>query len=256
MNYLYLDIETVPDTSRAHLWGLPEAPEMLPLYTEEPEALLAGTVGAISAFLKTYGESIDLETLEVLGDFEAHTRDRVGVHKAIGSAMAASGGLSKRLSLDPELCRIVAIGTAVGDGVPVAAIPSADGEGAALSALWGEMAYKPGQDPPITVGYNVLGFDIPVILARSILLGVKPSRPISLRKWGNRDAIDIMYCRFPFGKYKPLKVLSEQYGIGAEAPGMDGSMVAYMDKEELAKYVISDILLVRELHRRFQGYFC
>jgi hypothetical protein len=54
----------------------------------------------------------------------------------------------------------------------------------ALKLIWNildDQAFSP------IVGYNILGFDLPVIFARSILLGAEATRAIDMRKYGNPD---------------------------------------------------------------------
>lgn len=123
----------------------------------------------------------------------------------------------------------------------------------ALKLIWNildDQAFSP------IVGYNVLGLDLPVIFARSILLGVEATRAIDMRRYGNPDVIDLMVARFPSGRRKSLKTLAAQYGIEVPCPDVDGGDVFGMSPEERAEYVRRDVIVTRALYQRFRGYFC
>lgn len=123
----------------------------------------------------------------------------------------------------------------------------------ALKLIWNildDQAFSP------IVGYNVLGLDLPVIFARSILLGVEATKVIDMRRYGNPDVIDLMVARFPSGRRKSLKTLAAQYGIEVPCPDVDGGDVFGMSPEERAEYVRRDVIVTRALYQRFRGYFC
>jgi hypothetical protein len=251
---IYLDIETVPDDTRRHLWDLPEEPEVYP----EPTSLIAGTVSDVRDFLNEYALTLSSGYLDAIEAAEAQRSrgPRKGVRKALAKARRAEADLYKELSLDPERCHIAALGYAVGDGdVQGIAVDERMPEDELLQVVWNILQTGWENNSPI-VGYNVIAFDLPVILARSILLGVTPTRSIDLRKYGNPDVVDLMIARFPSGRPKSLKTLATQYGIEIPCPDVDGSDVLTMTPDERAKYVKSDVVVTRELHRRFRGYFC
>lgn len=50
--------------------------------------------------------------------------------------------------------------------------------------------------------------------------------------------------------------MATQYGIEIPCPDVDGGDVFTMSPEERAEYVKSDVVVTRELYRRFKGYFC
>jgi hypothetical protein len=251
---IYIDIETVPDDTRRHLWDLPEEPEVYPW----PSTLIAGTVSDVRGFLDEYALSLPQDYLDVIevAEEQRSRGPRKGVRKALAKARRAEADLHKELSLDPERCRIAALGYAVGDGeVQGIAVGERMPEDELLQVVWNILQTGWENNSPI-VGYNVIAFDLPVILARSILLGVTPTRSIDLRKYGNPDVVDLMIARFPSGRAKPLKTLAEQYGIEIPCPDVDGSDVLAMTPAERAEYVQSDVVVTRALHRRFRGYFC
>lgn len=77
-----------------------------------------------------------------------------------------------RCGLDPDLCRIVALGcgwATGGDGVTICR--DEDEEASALKALWRTVTDS-GDVRPI-VSFNGFGYDLPVLMRRSQLLGVE-----------------------------------------------------------------------------------
>jgi hypothetical protein len=251
---IYIDIETVPDDTRRHLWDLPEEPEVYPL----PSTLIAGTVSDVRDFLDEYALALSSDYLAAIeaAEGERSRGPRKGVRRALAKARQAEADLHKELSLDPERCRIAALGYAVGDDeVQGIAVDERMPEDGLLQTTWNILKTGWRSDSPI-VGYNIISFDLPVILARSILLGVTPTRSIDLRKYGNPDVVDLMIARFPSGRAKPLKTLATQYGIEIPCPDRDGADVLAMTPNERAEYVKSDVVITRALHRRFRGYFC
>ena len=153
------------------------------------------------------------------------------------------------------------MGWAVGDGEVNSTVVKFEddytqGEMALLEFFWRMIA----NHSPI-VGFNCLSFDLQVIKARSILLGVEPSRILNDSPYSsNRDVCDLMLSRFgtraqPMG----LKKLAKLYGIPVPAGDVSGSDVEELwrtDPEKLGEYVRSDVWITRELRRKWSGYFC
>lgn len=283
---LYLDIETIPDESRMELFDLPPLPELPPETTSarcpEPDTLLALPLDKLRRELMELNP--DEAYLEWLPQRELiySKKPRAGVAEACKAALQAKreadravAAREKEMSLTPEFCRVAAVGWAIGDG-PVKSMidghpfvfQTASGvnsefvatERGMLEQFWG-LAER---HSPI-VGFNVLGFDLQVIRARSILLGVEPSKLLNDSPYNNRDVTDLMLCRFGrggMGAGKPmgLKRLAKLYGIpvpaGQETSGSDVRRLLAEDPAALGRYVESDIEVTRALHRRWSGYFC
>src|SRR5690606_25146061 len=107
-------------------------------------------------------------------------KSRKGVFDLINKAFARmtesesiAADNCKKMATTPEMCRIVSMGYACGDG-PVQSITfdKKVTEVEILGLFWSLAKNCRG---PVC-GYNILGFDLPVIFARSILLGIKPTR--------------------------------------------------------------------------------
>lgn len=271
---LFFDLETAPDYSRAELFGLD------PLPTPRPESGVSecGGPSAVEDFLKLSLDQINGELkrlnpcdawLDLLADAEQkREKPRVGLLGAVKSAREARNVAvnavaerKKLLSVTPEFCRIVAMGWAFSDGDQPESLLAIDAdheiqddlERRLLESFW-SMA----TDCDRLVGYNVLGFDLPVIFVRSLIMGVPASKRIDLRPWGT-DVIDLMERRFTKSKAMKLKDLARVLGIPVAAGDVDGSQVAELAEVNpglVATYVQSDVAVTRDLFRLYEGYFC
>ena len=258
----YFDIETVPDFSRRDLFGLDEIPAEQPVCAfgdmMPPDEFVSQTIGDMKKSVD--GASPPDEWLDaVLKAEEGGKKFRAGVAdlvKELRSQRDAIGKLvtaqNKQMSVTPEMLRIVAVGFAIGDD-EVWSNCSED-EVSLLDAFWSAVL----NNGPL-IGFNILEFDLPAIFARSVLLGVKPSRRFDTRPWG-KDVCDLMYERFPKSKAMGLKPLARMYGIEIPEDDVDGSQVLELwqarEFDQINRYVISDVEITRQLHRKWSGFFC
>jgi len=274
LSAMFFDIETVPDYSRLESFGLEPLPtiqpETAPAECPEIAALLKSGLEVIEKRLLSLNPTD--EYLDAVSSTEALTdKPRVGVGKAVAAVKTArervknaAGDRRKLLSVTPEYCRIAAIGWAVPGGDVESSVSSltcgehADcdttDERTLLEAFWSlALECRP------LIGFNVLHFDLRVIMVRSALLGVMPSRFMDLKPWG-RDVIDLMIVRFGSASgAMGLKKLAPLYGIELPAAGVDGSQVEELmrtDPKKVAEYVRSDVAITRELYRKLSGFFC
>jgi len=107
------------------------------------------------------------------------------------------------------------------------------------------------------VGHNIIGFDIPFLTKRALVLGVKlpPEHiwPRSLKPWDNK-VFDTMTA-FGNGKeFISLDNLARNLGIKGKGE-TTGKQVHYMWQQclhdEIAEYCADDVRIVREIHERF-----
>lgn len=166
----------------------------------------------------------------------------------------------KEMAVSPEMNRIVAMGWAVGNddvrSLVVGEKNAGDGETTEIDIL--ETLWSLAAQASTVIGFNILGFDLPTIYVRSMLLDVRPSRQFDLKPWGN-DCIDLMAVRFPKSSAKRLKWLAAAMDIEVPAGDVDGSRVEELWKTDPAKvgeYVRSDVSVTRELHQMYRGFFC
>lgn len=264
---VYFDIETVPDESRRHLFGLDEPIEEKPIKEPQntPAQLVAGTVAQIKEILEANNPSDDwlagLEAAETAGK----KRETVfwlisSIRKARNSSNdpQAKADKIKKMSVTPEYLKIVAMGIAIGSGDPVGLVVNDHLNGSVSEVELLEWFWDVVKHAGAIVGYNILGFDLPAIMVRSALLGVTPSRTFDTKPWGT-DTIDLMLKRWPRGGQMRLKDVAPLYGIEVDAGDMDGGQVYEVFETEphkLKVYVASDVKLCQRLHRVWSGLFC
>lgn len=265
--HLYFDIETIPDESRLDLFDLepiPEQPTRLALAECGPvEDVREHDIPGVKAWLSHNNPCAEfLDSLRAAE--QADKKPRKGVLDAIDSYIeslakidSAAADRRKLLSLTPEYCRVCAIGFGGDNTAPIESyVVGLDGAAEAdlLRRFW-EIAGS--HDVRHLVGFNVLGFDLPVILTRSLLLGVEPTKQLDLSPY--RDSvIDLMARRWPKGGAKPMKTWAKLLGVPVPEEGVDGSQVAELfatDPAALRRYVVSDVVVLRTIHERFAGLF-
>jgi len=269
-NALYFDFETIPDYDRLDSFGLDPVPEPKPLTPAAkcptPAGFLADTAAHIKSRLTELNPAVDYCRRLYAVERDGKKRSTVIAHIRAASeggntSDQAKADRRKLLSTTPEFCKIAAFGWAVaGDEVYSDVLSKEMTEVDLLVAFWGLVQqYQP------LIGFNILGFDLPVVFFRSAILGVKPTKFIDTKPWG-KDVIDLYAKRFPsrsFGSGRPakLKELAPLAGIDVPAGDVDGSQVEeLMESDEgrtkVGEYVRSDVEITRQLHWFYSGYFC
>jgi DNA polymerase elongation subunit (family B) len=107
------------------------------------------------------------------------------------------------------------------------------------------------------VGYNILGFDLPYLMARSMYLGVHVPLIPNLAKFRTDPVTDLMAIRYNWDAYKNkgLKQVCKLLGIPNDCPDVDGSQVKDLDLQTLRTYQASDVKLTIELFKRMNGVY-
>jgi len=157
----------------------------------------------------------------------------------------------EKAALDWDLCTIRAIGLANGvDGEPEVIIGKPEYD--MLQEFW-----KRAVDATLLIaGFNVLGFDLPVILRRSMELGIYCPR-LDLRRYQISPITDLMQILAGWGstRYRSLEWYANRYGIHNACPDLDGSMVKEMDDETLKHYLANDISMTQDLYKLMKGVY-
>lgn len=205
----------------------------------------------------------------------ANLKDPVKIAAAIEEKKAE---LIANAALDPDYGKILSIGMSYGDEIDVLVVGDClinidgtieDTEGNPVSftqkefyteakiieIFWHHFADCGGN----CVGYNILGFDLPYLMRRSMALGVKVPFIPNLAKFRTEPITDLMAILYNWGsdRYKGLKQVAKLYGITNECPDVDGSKVKDLTTEQLRAYQASDVKLVIDLYKRMNGvYFC
>lgn len=157
-----------------------------------------------------------------------------------------------RAGLDLDLCRIVAVGLmAEGlDQVRVFVAKDSDDEAAMLRELW---AYLTLDRHPVLVGFNMIGFDLPVLIRRSQYLGVTYPRLVLDRYRTPHEDLMLKLTWNGLVKAKSLKFYAKRFGIPCDdtVSGADiGALVAAGDWEKVVSHVTSDVKLTAALAER------
>lgn len=257
---LYFDFETIPDFSRIESFAL----EPLPPEADESELLTAEEF--LSQDLKTINEWFEKKTppakwIQAIRDAEqAVKKPRKGLFEALDSVAERTENRIKQLSTNPLYCRICSVAWAVGSDKPVSIYA---GDDPLIEKHLVEMLWKQIARCPQVIGYGVEFFDVPVLLARSMILGVHPTRALDRRKYGSRDILDLgqMLFNYQIPKGMGLGVVCKSLGIASACPDVDGSQVYELFKagkvEEIRAYNEDDVMLTQRLHRdKMTGYFC
>lgn len=213
-NFLYLDIETIPDQSPGALEKAMEnvAP---PATYKKPES--------IAAWLDENRES-------------------------------AARDMLAKTALDGGRGHVCTIGWAINDGdVRVEHAESRVDEAAILATFF---AAVPAWDC-IIVGHNIARFDLPFLVKRAIILGVRlptgGAFPRSPAPWDSK-IFDTMTAWAGARDFVSLNALCGFLGIVGKED-FDGSMVAEAwaagDHETIARYCDADVRRVRAVHQKF-----
>ena len=105
------------------------------------------------------------------------------------------------------------------------------------------------------VGFNILSFDLPYLLARSMYLGIKVPFVPALARYRIEPVTDLYAIRYNWGPGKGLKTMVKLLGIKNDLPEVDGSQVATMTDEELRTYQENDIKLLIAVYDRMNGVY-
>lgn len=155
----------------------------------------------------------------------------------------------REAALDPDTGQIAAIGMRqYPDGVTMAHVvgDEALSEADALRALWIAAEHCRGH----LVGYNILHFDLPFLLRRSMALGITPRRVPDLRRFQTSPITDLYGLLYHWQGGKGLKTVARLYGIPDPLPDHTGADVAAMDVATLKAHVINDVTLTVALFER------
>lgn len=159
--------------------------------------------------------------------------------------------LLSRCALDPDLCRIVAFGWDRGEDCGVEIAQHENQERGLLEQLWRAIAMADA-----VVGFNVLSFDLPVLIRRSQYLGLNvPAVNLDKYRTPHIDLLD----RLSFnGKIKAhsLDFYCKRFGIEIDDPhsgtDIDG-LVRAGEWDAVAAHCRADVLRTKALATRL-GY--
>ena len=264
---LFFDIETIPDFERSYCFHA-QRPEAVDRSDDSlmppPDDICRMSIGQAKESLLNARPSDNY--LSQVEHAERRTKSRAGFLQMLGSVKGALSSSEnaetqwlKQLSTTPEYCSVVALGWQVGNGPTFSMVVGTDDdtEEDLLRQFWALAAVH----APL-VGYNILRFDLPVLMVRSALLGIRPSVQLDLSRW-SKQVVDCYARRYPVGHRAGvdpggLKSQCNCHGIAVPAGDFDGSKVwdTYQtDKEMIHTYVQSDVRVLADYYSRLLGLF-
>lgn len=267
--FLFFDFETIPhpsiDIVNDHWRFRTELPEVV---EESPDDAMMSSEEFVSQTLEAMKESLaarnpSVEWINATIKCEQSTKKpRKGAIEALEAAIKAKtayqdaiAAREKEASCSPEMCMIVSMAWGTGGKVESMLLqPDNEDDSHIVHRFW-ELAEKCRK----VVGYNCIGFDLPVVMTRSMLLKIAPSRQISLSPFSNPHCIDLMLARFGRGgQARGQKWLGKSLGCEATSEE-DGSKVLDLYRqgklEEIAAYNESDVIQLQQLHELMKGFF-
>jgi hypothetical protein len=200
----------------------------------------------------------------------ANLKDPAKIEAAVAEKKAE---LIEQAALDPDYGKVLSYGYATQPNGPITVVMAEDviyaeqrrdaqtgdlfwyeekvTEAGLLKSFWGTFSDCRGA----CVGFNILSFDLPFLLARSMYLGVKiPCIPV-LARFRTDPVTDLYAIRYNWGPGKGLKQVCRLLDIENNCPEMDGSKVKVMTRKQLYEYQVSDMDLVQKLYQRMNGVY-
>lgn len=180
----------------------------------------------------------------------ANYKDPAKIAAAVAEATAER---NDKLALDPDCCRVVAFGwVLVGSNNPTVHLAKDEfEEREGLKLLWDAYAAVPGQQETRFVTFYGRSFDLPVLLRRSMYLGVKaPKLNLDRYRSPHIDVWDELTFKGALRTAHSLKFYAKRLGIGTldKVDGADiGKLVAAGDWDAVHAHCLSDIGLTHAL---------
>ena len=185
------------------------------------------------------------------GDAPANYKDAEKIAAYIAAAQVKE---LEKAALDLDLCRVVAIGWALNDD-PVQAVVNLP-EQDMLTAFWSDVR-EPGR---AVVGFNCLGFDLPVLVRRSQYLGVSVPY-LNITKHRHPGILDVMQLLSFDGlvRARSQSFYCRRFNItgGAVADTITGADIGRLvdagEWDKVSAHVVADVEKTRALYRRVTG---
>jgi hypothetical protein len=161
-------------------------------------------------------------------------------------------------ALDPDLCRIVAIGDwwDFDDEPQLVLCRDEQDERIALADYWDTYSMRRHEHPhTVIVGSNCLGFDLPVMVRRSLYLQVEVPM-LDRGKYRHRDVIDLksLLCDDDRLAWRSLEYYVRRFGLDVPHDPIDGgqipALVAAGEWDKVREHNRLDLVKTRALALR------
>jgi hypothetical protein len=161
-------------------------------------------------------------------------------------------------ALDPDLCRIVAIGAwwDVDEAPRLELYRNEIEEREGLEYYWQTYAQRRHECPhTVIVGSNVLSFDLPIMVRRSLYLRVEVPM-LERGKYRHRDVIDLksLLCDDDRLAWRSLDYYCKRFALDVPHDPIDGAqipaLVAAGDWDAVREHLKCDLFKTRALARR------
>lgn len=156
-----------------------------------------------------------------------------------------------RAALDPDLCSVIAIGVLTPEASePFVMLAKHEQEEASMLRAFFQ---KSAEDS--FVGFNILDFDLPVLLRRALYLGVAAPQ-IALDRYRHPRVLDVMQLLSFNGKlrYRSAAFYCKRLGLAVEDDVHDGVDIPVLAAQgrwdEITHHVACDVCQVQGLARR------
>jgi len=156
--------------------------------------------------------------------------------------------LVKKLSVNPMTLQIVSLQMMDDSGF----CKSSNDEREMLELFWQEAAFT-----DLFIGHNILGFDLPAIMLRSIIHGIEPCKKISLKKYSTKPVFDTMHVLGNWSNYISLDNACKRFGI--EGKTGDGSQVYEKwnadEYEWIHEYCRADVVKTKQIYNKMKAFY-
>jgi hypothetical protein len=173
---------------------------------------------------------------DVTVDAPSNYKDPIKIAAYIAAARAEQ---LDRCALDVDLCRIVAIGWQCETRAPEVMLSTAAAEAEMLALFW-----MTAGDHHL-VGFNCLGFDLPVLLRRSLYLGVRAPL-VQIDRFKHPRVTDLMDELSFAGKLKARSLAFYTRRFGIDVPdsvqgAQIGALVAAGEWDQVKSHCLADV---------------
>ena len=158
-----------------------------------------------------------------------------------------------RAALDPDLARIVCLCAQAGNEQLAVTAKNEDEERVLLTAFWQLVGAGPDQAP--LVGFGILGYDLRVLLRRSLYLGVS-APPIMIDRFKHPGVVDLIDELSFHGaeKFHSLDFYVKRFNLGPFPDDIKGSsvpaLIAVGAWPEVLRHCEIDVAKIVALARR------